>query len=209
MTPLFMMLLVILAQAAAGVICLLLAPSEATMGDLQQIFYLHAPAAWTSLCAFAALCVAAAADIARPSPVRAALARSLGEVGLLFGVAAVATGGIWAKTAWRTPWVWEPKLASALFVLFIYAGHACLRASGQRRVADVYAVAALPSVPLCYLSTRLAFEGLHPAEGLAFSLEGLMLAGTLTAFAADLLFAGWLVHVAARIYARADLEGEE
>lgn len=192
----------VLLQVAAGVLCLLVAPPDAAMGELVRVFYVHAPAAWTALVAFAALCGTALGDIVRSSPRKAALARSLGEVGLLFGFAALLSGSVWARAVWGAYWVWEPKLASTLLVLLLYLGHAFLRAAGRRRVADVYAVAALPSVPLCYLSSRLAFEGLHPAEGMVFSLRGWMLGGVLAAFLADLLFAAWLAHVAALLYLR-------
>lgn len=192
----------VLLQVGAGFLCFLVAPPDAAMGELVRVFYLHAPAAWTALVVFTALCGTALADILRPSPRKAALARSLGEVGLLFGFAALLSGSVWARAVWGAYWVWEPKLTSTLLVLFLYLGHGFLRAAGRRRVADVYAAAALPSVPLCYLSSRLAFEGLHPAEGMVFSLRGWMLGGALAAFAADLLFAGWLAYVAGLLYLR-------
>ena len=43
-------------------------------------------------------------------------------VGAILTFLALATGAIWGKPTWGTYWVWDARLTSMLFLLFLYLG---------------------------------------------------------------------------------------
>jgi heme exporter protein C len=65
---------------------LVLAPTEATMGDVQRIFYYHVPSAWTAFLLFFINLVASIQFLVRPSPAGDKIANwiVLGVCGLVF-----------------------------------------------------------------------------------------------------------------------------
>jgi heme exporter protein C len=87
---------------------------------------------------------------------------------LIFGVAVLATGAIWAKASWGHWWVWgEPTLVSFLIVFLLYCTYQPMRFSisdpeKQGRYAAVFAIMAGAFVPLNFLAVRLATPLIHP-----------------------------------------------
>jgi heme exporter protein C len=87
---------------------------------------------------------------------------------LIFGVAVLLTGSIWARAAWGHWWVWdEPTLVSFLIVFLLFACYQPLRFSiedreRQARYASVFAVVGGAFVPLNFLAVRLAQAYTHP-----------------------------------------------
>ncbi len=90
------------------------------------------------------------------------------HMSLVFGVAALITGSIWAKGSWGHWWVWdEPTLVSFLIVFLLYATYQPLRFAiedpeRQARYASVFAVTAGAFVPLNFVAVRLSSPFLHP-----------------------------------------------
>src|SRR5947209_20539742 len=76
------------------------------------------------------------------------------HMALIFGIAGLITGSIWAKASWGHWWVWnEPSLVSFLIVLLLFATYQPLRFSiedpeRQARYASVFSVVAAAFVPL-------------------------------------------------------------
>jgi heme exporter protein C len=87
---------------------------------------------------------------------------------LIFGVAALIMGSIWAKASWGHWWVWdEPTLVSFLIVLLLFATYQPLRFSiedpeRQARYASVFAVVGGAFVPLNFIAVRLSQGLVHP-----------------------------------------------
>src|SRR5439155_553332 len=87
---------------------------------------------------------------------------------LIFGVATLITGSIWAKGSWGHWWVWdEPTLVSFLIVFLLYATYQPLRFAiedpeRQSRYASVFAVTAGAFVPMNFIAVRLSTAYLHP-----------------------------------------------
>ena len=87
---------------------------------------------------------------------------------MIFGVAVLITGSIWAKASWGKWWVWdEPTLVSFLIVFLLYATYYPLRYAiedreRQARYASVFAITAGAFVPLNFLAVRLAQPLIHP-----------------------------------------------
>ena len=144
------------------------APLDADQGFIQKIFYLHVPVAIVSLCGFvfgAALAIGHLRTGDRRWDMRSYVAIHLA---LIFGIAGLITGSIWAKASWGHWWVWsDPTLVSFLIVLLLFATYQPLRFSiedpeRQARYASVFAVVAGAFVPLNFIAVRSAQEYVHP-----------------------------------------------
>jgi len=90
------------------------APTEATMGLVQRIFYLHVPSGMTSLLAFLISFVGSVSYILTRKPKWDWVAVSSAEVGIAFCTVVLLTGPIWAKPAWGVWWAWDARLTARL-----------------------------------------------------------------------------------------------
>jgi heme exporter protein C len=155
----------LVATAVVGVF--LVAPEDADQGIIQRIFYFHVSIALASLVAFAVAAVYAVRYLRSRDERHDEVSSISVGIGLAFSVLVVLTGSIWAKASWGTWWVWEdPRLATFVVVLLLYASYFLLRSSadGERRMrySAIYAVAAFASVPLSFYSVRVARSFVHP-----------------------------------------------
>jgi heme exporter protein C len=144
------------------------APLDADQGFVQKIFYLHVPLAIVSLCGFVfggLLAIGHLRTGDRAWDMRSYVAI---HMALIFGVAGLITGSIWAKASWGHWWEWsDPTLTSFLIVLLLFATYQPLRFSiedpeRQARYASVFAVVAAAFVPLNFIAVRLAQQFVHP-----------------------------------------------
>ncbi len=148
------------------------APKEATMGNLQRVFYYHLPHAILSfvfpyLNLGASLLylwwrnrnheLAAAAD---------AFALASAEVTVLYASIGLATGMLWARPAWGIWWAWDARLTTFLLLWLLYVSYLLLRrfsAVGQTAVLSaVLSVFAAIDIPICFMSIRW-WRTQHPA----------------------------------------------
>jgi heme exporter protein C len=144
------------------------APIEAEEGFLQKIFYLHVPLAIVALCGFVLGGLMAIAHL-RTRDARWDLRSYVTiHMSLVFGVAVLITGSIWARGSWGHWWVWsEPTLVSFLIIMLLYATYQPLRFAiedpeRQARYASVFAITAGAFVPMNFLAVRLSASYLHP-----------------------------------------------
>jgi heme exporter protein C len=144
------------------------APLDADQGFVQKIFYLHVPLAIISLGGFifgGVLAVGYLRTGEKCWDLRSYVAIHLA---LIFGIAGLITGSIWAKASWGHWWVWnEPTLVSFMIVLLLFATYQPLRFSiedpeRQSRYASVFAIVAGAFVPLNFIAVRLAQQYVHP-----------------------------------------------
>ena len=105
------------------------APTEATMGDVQRIVYLHVSVAWCGLAGCLAMGVCGAIYPCRRRLEWDFWSQAAGEVGWLCTTLTLITGSAWAHEAWGTWWTWEPRLTSSLVLWIIYAGIFLVRSS--------------------------------------------------------------------------------
>jgi heme exporter protein C len=144
------------------------APIEADQGFLQKIFYLHVPLAIVALCGFVIGGIMAIAHL-RTRDARWDLRSYVTiHMSLIFGVAVLITGSIWARASWGHWWVWdEPTLVSFLIIFLLYATYQPLRFAiedpeRQARYASVFAITAGAFVPLNFIAVRLSASYVHP-----------------------------------------------
>lgn len=167
--PFGLLLLSILAfvsMAAALWMALFYAPREATMGDVQRVFYFHVAAGWSGMLGYL-LAVICGIGYLRSRDLRWDAAGLAGvELGLVFTALCVVSGSIWARPIWNTWWTWDPRLTTAFIMELIYAAYLLLRRAldsdvQRARLSAVYAIAGFATVPLTFLSIRI-FRTIHP-----------------------------------------------
>src|SRR5829696_5039034 len=134
------------------------APEDADQGFIQKIFYLHVPLAT----------VHAIRHLRTGDPKHDVRSYVSIHISVIFGLAVLLTGAIWAKGSWGVWWEWkEPTLVSFLIVFLLYATYYPLRYAvedrdRQARYASVFAITAGAFVPLNFLAVRLAEPLIHP-----------------------------------------------
>ena len=128
------------------------APLDAEQGFLQKIFYLHVPLAIVSLSGFVLAALLAIMHL-RTGEARWDMRSYVAiHMSLIFAVATLITGSIWARGSWGHWWVWsEPTLVSFLIVFLLYATYQPLRFAiedpeRQSRYASVFAISETTNV---------------------------------------------------------------
>ncbi len=158
----------VVAVAAALTLVFFYAPLEAEQGFLQKIFYMHVPLAIVALCGFVLGGLFAIAHLRTRDPRWDMRSYVVIHMSLIFALATLITGSIWAKGSWGHWWVWsEPTLVSFLIVFLLYATYQPLRFSiedpeRQARYASVFAITAGAFVPMNFIAVRLSTAYLHP-----------------------------------------------
>ena len=158
------------------------APNDAYLGFLQKIFYVHVPLAIVTLCGFIAGGLMAIQHLRTRDPRWDMRSYVAIHISLVFGVAVLITGAIWAKGAWGHWWVWdEPTLVSFLLIMLLYATYQPMRFAiedpeRQARAASVFAITAGVFVPINFAIVRLSTAYVHPRtlDNLSGNLPGRM-----------------------------------
>jgi heme exporter protein C len=145
------------------------APTEATMGSIQRIFYFHMGSNAASLTSIVIAAVTAALFLKTGDEKYDRVSYACMELGVLFGAISLATGMIWARPVWGTWWTWEARLTSFLILWLVYIAYLMLRMSARddvtiARIAAVFTFVGVIDVPFIFLAPRL-WRGLHPVLG--------------------------------------------
>jgi heme exporter protein C len=138
------------------------APTEATMGNIQRIFYYHVPSYVTAFAFFFVNLCASVTYLVRRSTAGAfaadAVAVSAAELGVIFCSVGLMTGMLWAKPVWGIWWTWDPRLTSTFVLWLIYVSYLMLRRLSTTdqapTLAAVLAVFGFVDVPIVYMSIR-------------------------------------------------------
>ncbi len=135
------------------------APTEATMGIYQRIFYVHVPAALVGFGVFFINLMASVWYLARRSRAADALAVASAEVGVALLAINLITGPIWAKPIWGIWWTWDARLTLTLVIWIMYVSYLVLRqftphSELQPRLAAAYAMFIFVAVPVDYMAIR-------------------------------------------------------
>ncbi len=170
--------------AAVYVRAIAFTPPEATQGEAQKIFYIHAPSAWVAFLAVGVVGVCSILYLVLKEPRLDRLAASSAEVGVVFTSGVLLTGPIWGKVIWGAWWTWDARLTSTLFLWFIIFGYLVLRSAvnepGQRaRFCAVLGILGALVVPFIHMSVKW-FRTLHP-QPVVMKPEGPTLPGDMLA----------------------------
>ena len=153
-------------------LALVVAPTEATMGNVQRIFYYHVPTSMLSLLFPYVNFVASLFYLGwrRRNPMRAltadAVAIASAEVTVVYSSICLLTGMLWGRAVWGIWWTWDARLTSMLLLWLLYVSYLMLRklsATGQTQtLAAVLSVFAAIDVPIVYMSIQW-WRTQHPA----------------------------------------------
>lgn len=132
----------------------------------QRIIYFHVPVAWLSMLAFGVTAVGSIVYLISNRRLWDSLAVSSAELGIVFTLAAMASGSLWAKPAWNTWWTWDPRLTTYTIMFLLYVAYFMLRSAmddpaRRARFAAVYGIFAFLSVPITFMSIRW-WRTIHP-----------------------------------------------
>jgi len=142
------------------------APTEATMGAVQRIFYFHVSSAWIAFFAFFITFVCSILVLTTNNFFYDDIAEASAEIGVIFCTIVIITGPIWAKPAWGTWWTWDPRLTTTLILWFIYIGYIMLRQfvdeeDKRGKFAAALGIIGFIDVPIVFLSIRW-WRTIHP-----------------------------------------------
>jgi heme exporter protein C len=162
------LLVVLTALSALGLAIaphlILNAPTEASMGFVQRIFYFHVPIAWLTFLATFVSAGGAAAYLFKGSERGDRVAVAGAELTVLFGACMLVTGPLWARKAWGTYWVWDVRLTTALLLWLIFVAFLFTRrygGPGGKKLAAGLALFGAVDVPLIYVSVAI-WRTIHP-----------------------------------------------
>jgi len=141
-------------------------PVELHQGPAQKIFYVHVPAAWSSMLAMGLVGLASILYLLVRDTRYDRFAAASAEVGTVFACVMLTTGPLWAKPIWGTWWTWDARLTLTLMLFFIFIGYQLLRGAVtdpavRARSAAVVGICGLVLLPFIHLSVYL-FRTLHP-----------------------------------------------
>jgi len=154
-------------MSCAGYAALFIAPDEATMHEIQRIFYFHVPSWSASFTAFFIAFVGSVGFLATRREQWDWLAVSGAEVGVAGCTLGLITGPLWAKPVWGVWWTWDARLTTTFILWLLYISYLLLRGlieePGRRAtLSAVFGIFAFLDVPLVYISNRL-WRTQHPA----------------------------------------------
>lgn len=147
------------------------APTEASMGTVQRIFYFHVPAGITSYVAFIVVGIGSLMFLYSRDPKWDRLAYCSAEIGVLFAAMNILMGMLWAKPVWLVWWTWDARLTLQLLLALIFISYLMLGAyvADPMKRASLQAVVGLlgaADVPLNYMAIRL-WRTQHPEPVIA------------------------------------------
>jgi heme exporter protein C len=131
----------------------------------QKIFYLHTAHAMLMIVAVVVAGVASIGFLKWHKPAFDDIARASVEVAVVFGVAMLISGSIWAKAAWDVWWQWEARLTLSLLLWLILVGYAIVRKfAGPSADRIAAGMAVFGSIGTYFLYVMVGQDS-HPASG--------------------------------------------
>jgi len=136
---------------------LVLSPPDYQQSETVRIMYVHVPAAWMAMGAYAFLALASAVAIVWRHPLADLAAKACAPIGAGFTAIALVTGALWGQPTWGTWWVWDARLTSVLILLFLYLGYMALwnafdDQSRGARAAGILALVGVVNLPIIKFS---------------------------------------------------------
>lgn len=159
-------LLLLLIAAGLG----LSAPLDQNQGSLVRLFFTHVPSAWLSYLAYGGTGLFGLLYLITRQRRWDRLAMSSAEIGLLFTVATIVGGMLWAKPTWGVYWVWDARLTTTALSIVIYGGYLLIRSmiddpDRRARVAAVVGLVGTLYVPVNYMAVEW-WRGVHQTQTL-------------------------------------------
>jgi len=123
----------------------LAAPPDYQQGTTVRIMFVHVPAAWTSMFAYACLGGSSLISLVFRHAIADAAARAAAPLGAGFTLLALITGSLWGRPMWGAWWVWDARLTSVFVLFLLFVGYVALRSAidDERKAVTPAAILAL------------------------------------------------------------------
>ena len=133
------------------------APPDYQQGDSVRMMFVHVPAAYMGLFAYAVLGAASFAGLVWRHALADAAAKAAAPLGAGFTLLALVTGSLWGRPMWGAWWVWDARLTSVLVLFLLYLGYLALHAASEdearaARAASILALGGLINLPIVKFS---------------------------------------------------------
>jgi heme exporter protein C len=147
------------------------APTEATMGTVQRIFYIHAPAGIISYVAFLVVGVSSIMFLYSGDLKWDRRAYCSAEIGVLFIATNISMGMLWAKPVWGIWWTWDARLTLQLLLGLIFVSYLMLGAyisdpMKRGSLQAAFGILGAADVPINYMAIRW-WRTQHPSPVIA------------------------------------------
>jgi len=173
-------------------------PADYQQGEAVRIMYIHVPAAWIAMAAYAVMAGASLVALVWRHTLADVAAEVTAPLGAVFTAIALTTGMLWGKPMWGTYWVWDARLTSVLVLFFLYLGAIAIREAHEDRArggraAQILALLGVVNLPIIKFSVDW-WNTLHQGESI-FRASGPTIAASMLwplgimALAYTLLFA--------------------
>ena len=151
-----------------GYMIFMVAPTDAVLGHVQRIFYVHVPVSILSFLGFLVCALAGIGYLIRRTERWDRVAHASAEVGVVFVTLALVTGMIWARPVWNAWWQWEPRLTTTLILWFIYVAYLMIRQYAPtpqqgRTWSAIVGIIGFVDVPIVYYSVQW-WQSIHPRQ---------------------------------------------
>ncbi|MFB9994183.1 cytochrome c biogenesis protein CcsA [Deinococcus oregonensis] len=145
-------------------------PLDVNQGSLVRLMFVHVPTAWVSYLAYGGTGLFGLLYLITRQRRWDRLAMASGELGVLFTVATIVGGMLWAKPTWGTYWVWDARLTTTALSLVVYGGYLLIRAmiddpERRARVSAVVGIVGTLYVPINYMAVEW-WRGVHQTQTL-------------------------------------------
>jgi len=147
------------------------APPDYQQGETVKIMFIHVPAAWVAMLAYACLGGASFISLVFRHALADAAAKAAAPLGAAFTGVALVTGSLWGRPMWGAWWVWgDARLVSVLVLFLLFVGYIALRASIEdeaksARAAEILALVGLINLPIIKFSVEW-WNTLHQGESI-------------------------------------------
>jgi heme exporter protein C len=199
--PLMVLGLLGIAVGMAG--GLFVVPADYQQGDAARIMYVHVPAAWIGMFAYAFMAIASLMSFVWRHNLADAAAKAAAPLGAAFTFLALLTGALWGKPMWGAYWVWDARLTSMLVMLFLYLGYMAVRnivpdEARAARLAAITAMVGAINLPIIKFSV-VWWNSLHQSASVmragGSAIDPSMLWPLIVGALGYTAFFGWLVLV--------------
>ena len=155
-------------------------PEEQYQGATARIMYIHVPAAMVSMAAYATMAVGSLLYLTLKHTLADVAAKSAAPTAAALSFLCLITGALWGRPTWGTYWVWDARLTSMLFQLFLILGYMALRSAFQReqdaaRAGAILCLVGAVNLPIIKFSVDW-WNTLHQPAGF-ITMSGSSLAG--------------------------------
>jgi heme exporter protein C len=148
---------------------LFVVPEDFQQGDGARIMFVHVPAMWLSLFAYAFMTGASLISFVWRHALADVAAKSAAPFGAAVTALGLLTGSIWGYPTWGTWWEWgDARLVSVLVLFFIYLGYIAIWSAMDTpqkaaRAAAILCLIGAVNLPIIQFSVEW-FSTLHQVK---------------------------------------------